>query len=268
MRSWLLVGFVFCIACSATKFGQEEAVKMALLQTENVQLSNPRINVDSILFRTSAQVSLAFELPETALYYKLDDVKPKNYDHPFVINQTTSIQVQARKEDFLPSDWVEQTFIKTNDKTTNARIELLPNAHENYPSTGASALINLQKGSLDFRSNTAWSGFQTEQVVIKLDFEKEIDIANIYCSLLSDHNSWIFLPKRIQVWQQNELLGTTKLIYPAAAEKPALKMISVAIAPKKYKTLELRILNHTQIPDWHVGKGSAPWLFLDEVFID
>jgi len=136
---------------------------------------------------------------------------------------------------------------------------LTPEAHENYPATGAASLIDLQKGTLNFRAGRFWSGLQAEEVVVRLNFER---------TLLSDHNSWIFLPKQIEVWNEDELVGAIDLNKPESAEKSALKSIAVNVTPKEYKGLKIKILNHKNIPNWHAGKGTPPWLFMDEIFVE
>jgi len=211
---------------------------------------------------------LDFALPETEIYYTLNGENPQKYDVPFDIQKTTNISVQARKNGFQNSDWIETTLIKVNDKTQNATIKLTPEAHENYPATGAASLIDLQKGTLNFRAGEFWSGFQAEEVVVHLNFEKATQVEKIYLSLLSDNNSWIFLPKQIEVWHEDKLVGTTNLNKPESTEKSALKSIVVDMSPNKYKELTIKILNHKNIPDWHAGKGTPPWLFMDEILIE
>jgi len=50
-------------------------------------------------------------------------------------------------------------------------------------------LIDLRKGTLNFRAGQFWSGFQSEEVVVRLSFEQATEVEKIYLSLLSDHNS-------------------------------------------------------------------------------
>jgi len=239
-----------------------------MLQTQQIQLNTPQIQVDSLLFKKSTQINLGFALPETEIYYTLNDEKPQKYDAPFHLQKTTNIRLQARKNGFQNSDWIETTLIKVNSKTQNASIEVSPEAHKNYPATGATSLIDLQKGTVNFRAGQFWSGFQAEEVVVSLNFEVATEVEKIYLSLLSDHNSWIFLPKQIDVWAQGELIGTTNLNVPESAEKTALTSILINIEPNEYNTLEIKILNYEKIPEWHAGKGTPPWLFMDEILVE
>ncbi len=270
----LMIIFIICLFfmnCSP-KNSQEitvsETAQPAMLQTQQIQVSTPNIQVDSLLFKKSTRVNLDFSLPETDIYYTLNGENPQKYNVPFDIRESTEIDVQARKNGFQDSDWVAATVFKVNNKTQNTTIELTPEAHENYPATGAGSLIDLQKGKLNFRAGQFWSGFQAEEVVVRLNFETMTEVEKIYLSLLSDHNSWIFLPKQIEVWNEDELVGTTNLDEPESAEKSVLKSIAVDITPDEYKKLVIKILNHKSIPDWHAGKGTPPWLFMDEIFVE
>jgi len=271
MSRIIIIISLFLVSCTPNnvqKLTVSDTERLALLQTQQIQLNTPQIQVDSLLFKKLAQVCLDFALPETEIYYTLNDEKPRKYDAPFHLQKTTNIRVQARKNGFQNSDWIETTLIKVNSKTQNAKIEVSPEAHENYPATGATSLIDLQKGTVNFRAGQFWSGFQGAEVVVRLNFEQVMEVEKIYLSLLSDHNSWIFLPKQIEVWTQGELVGTTNLDVPKSAEKTALTSIPINIEPNEYKTLEIKILNHEKIPEWHAGKGTPPWLFMDEILIE
>ena len=243
MKKIILIASFFLVSCTPNnlqKITVSDTAQPALLQTQQIQLSTPNIQVDSLLFIKSARVNLDFALPEAEIYYTLNDEKPRKYDTSFGIQKTTNIRVQAQKNGFQNSDWTEATVIKVNDKTQNATIEINPEAHENYPATGATSLIDLQKGTLNFRAGQFWSGFQAEEVVVNLNFEKAMEVEKIYLSLLSDHNSWIFLPKQIEVWHEDELIGTTNLNEPKSAQKSALKSIATDITPNECKYLIIK----------------------------
>jgi len=252
MNRIILISSLFLVSCTPNnlqKITVSDTAQSALLQTQQIQLSPPNMQVDSLLFKKSARVSLDFAMPETDIYYILNGENSQKYDAPFDIQKTTNVSVQARKNGFQNSDWIETTIIQINNKTQNADIELTPEAHKNYPATGAGSLIDLRKGTLNFRAGQFWSGFQSEEVVV-----------------------WIFLPKQIEVWNEDKLLGTIDLNEPKSAEKSALKSIAVDITPNEYKNLKIKILNHINIPDWHAGKGTPPWLppwlFMDEIFVE
>jgi len=70
------------------------------------------MQVDSLLFKKSARVSLDFAMPETDIYYILNGENSQKYDAPFDIQKTTNVSVQARKNGFQNSDWIETTIIQ------------------------------------------------------------------------------------------------------------------------------------------------------------
>jgi len=271
---WWAIACLF-LGCSQTTLQQMETPlvekqkeKIAFLQTEMVQLSDPIIVADSLLFRKSAQVHLEFDLPEAEIFYSLNDGEAQKYETDFVIKESTLLKVQARRKGMVDSDWIEQVLVKLNDKTQNVSIDLNPLPHENYPGSGTNTLIDAQKGSLDFRANNAWLGFMAPEVSIFLEFEEETSIDKIHLSLLADAPSWIFLPDSITVWQKEQLVGSIDIAPTKKSDKTTLKTIPINIVSDKYKYLKIIILNQKEIPDWHPGKGASPWLFIDEIFID
>ncbi len=272
MRVWQLLIILCVYACSTAKVGQEKQSggleKIALLQSEAVPLGEPRWNIDSLWFRGSTGVSLAFDLPEASIYYTLDDSEPIKYTAPFTLSQSTVLRAQSRREGFMASDWQSETVVQLNDKVKKARAELNPAANEKYPGGGAASFIDLQRGTLDFRSGQAWSGFQSPEIAVNLHFELATVMEKIYLSALSDHRSWIFLPERVEVWEGDKMLGSTPVGVSEAAEKASRKLIPVAIPSGQYRDLLVKIISPSEIPAWHAGKGYAPWLFLDEILIN
>lgn len=267
---WFILGLAL-LACSKTEPQQENGIgskQVEFLQGEQVQLSPPQLWVDSVLFRQSAQVRLAQDLPNAQLYYSLDGGPEKKYEAPFDLTQSSHIRVQARSADLQASDWVEKTLVKIKEQARITHIELNPEASEKYPGKGANGLIDFKKGNLDFRADQSWLGFQTATLMIQLKLQKSTPLEKVLLSFLRDHSSWIFAPKAIQVWHQDQQIGEVKLMFPAKEAVAQLSIVPVHLDKGVYKELKIKIISHEQIPEWHAGKGTLPWLFIDEILMN
>jgi hypothetical protein len=259
------------LACSKDTGQQEDSTglkQVQFLQSEEIQLSPPQLWIDSVLFRQSAQVRLALDFPKTTIYYSLDDGPEQKYRAPFDLVQSSQIRVQARSAGFQSSDWLKKTLVKVEDKFQIFHIELSPKASEKYQGKGASTLIDLRKGSLDFKADQSWLGFQTATLNIQLKFQTSTTIEKVFLSFLTDHHSWIFSPKAIQIWSGGKQIGAINLANPEKEAVAQLTIISLNLEKRAYKELNIKIINHEQIPSWHPGKGTPPWLFIDEILMN
>jgi len=260
---------LFTTACSTSKQAPSPLTEQpGLLQTDQIQLSQPTLSVDSLIFIESSQVTLGFGLEPSEIYYSLDDAPALLYKHPIVIKESLHLKAQTRKQAYKDSDWIELTTVKVNNKTKGAELNLTPEPSHKYAGNGPASLIDLRKGNLDYTKNKDWLGFQTKEIIVKLTFKKQTELERITLSFLVDHNSWIFAPSRIEIWNLGKMLTETTMETQLQPENSTAKMIHSAVAMKEYKQLEIRIYPLRTIPQWHVGRGTTPWLFMDEIFID
>ena len=85
--------------------------------------------------------------------------------------------------------------------------------------------------------------------------------------------SWIFAPKKLLVYgskdgTEYDLLQT--LTFPPTLEGAANSLEFLeATFPKTSLRFVKVVLEHFEgIPEWHPGKGTLPWLFVDEILIE
>lgn len=249
-------------------FNQE----VSFTPVNSFQLADPQVEVDSILFQEGTQIRLKLDHPGVSLHYTLDgsDVTPQaqKYNKPIPLNQSAILKVKAFHDEFYPSRTLVQGVYKVNDIASSAKVKLSANPHKNYAGNGVASLVDLKKGSTNFRVGNYWLGFQERELLIELEFEKPISIHSLSMSTLEDHGSWIFLPKAIEVYSENELLAQKDWNKPPAAQPKALHFLQLDWPKQQVKAIQIKIKNLPFIPDWHQGKGTTPWLFLDELLIE
>ncbi len=245
--------------------------KMAFTSTDDIQLSAPRVEVDSLIFQKEALISLVMEQDNTDIYYKMTGMGPEEkttYEKPIVVDKTTKIQFWAEHELYRPSDVQEIILTKINTDLSNTDVVVAPEPHINYPGKGAATLVNTARGTVNFRKGHEWLGFQDKKVSVSLQFSKPTPVSKVLVGVLTDHNSWIFLPSSVLVEAHQTSIGNIELPYPLKRKEPSAIFIEVEVEKGNYKNLIINILSLESIPDWHEGKGTPPWLFVDEILIE
>ena len=271
MRGLILILVINVIGCSDKKLPTISTVEqdsIALLQIKNTQLAPPQIAVDSILFKDAATVKLTFEYDGADILYSINNSKFRTYNEVLIIDKTSSIKVKSTKAGYLESDEQILNVVKVSDKTNQATIQVDPMPSDQYLGNAPQSFIDGKKGTLNFRNGQQWSGFQTNEVTFQIDFEKPTDIQKVTCSLLRDHNSWIFLPATITVYGDNKTKGVNRCQLSNSELTPSLEFLKINVVEAKYENITIKIQNHPSIPEWHPGKGTTPWLFIDEILID
>jgi hypothetical protein len=240
------------------------------------QLAAPTIKSGSTFFDQETTLELISGIADVQLHYTFDGSDPttssQKYKTPLLINRSVELKVCAFHPDFQPSPIVTRSFIRLPDPVAIDRITINQEPHKNYPGTGAQGLIDRQKGSNNFRTKQ-WMGFNGGDLEIDLAFPKDLALEKISISLLSDQGSWIFLPESISVQTSKsgvEYFDLVEQPIQATQEGSDLEMtfVDIPLPTTITKYLKIKIESAEGIPDWHSGKGSPPWLFIDEILID
>jgi hypothetical protein len=241
--------------------------------TQLFELAPPRIEVDSLLFNNSAEITATFVMDGAEIRYTIDgsEVTPEAllYTNPITVSQPTAFNFRSFHSDYVPSKETGTRLIQVKQNVSAAKVTLTPQPDANYKGSGAKGLVDLRKGTTQFRAGDYWMGFQGRQIRILLDFETETTISNLIVSSLNDHGSWIFLPESIRVFaNKNEEIGTLSLVEPTAAEPKGMSLLDVPVTTGDYKSIEIHIDLMEAIPHWHQGKGTAPFFFIDEILVE
>lgn len=249
-----------------------QSKKPVFLNESAIQLAPPMVHVDSLLFRNSALMNIDLAYDNTILRYTTDrsgvtENSPR-YKSPLKLKATTYLKVKAFHEDFKPSDEQELIVRKMSKDISKAKVNISPEPNENYKGSGANSLIDGLKGTVNFRNGGKWLGFQENEIVVDLNFPEPTFVENVIVSVLQDQGSWIFSPASISIKSAKGDIGAIELESSAEANSKTMDFIEIPVQKEKYNELTITISSLKEIPDWHQGKGTLPWVFVDEIIVE
>ncbi|MGW9685031.1 chitobiase/beta-hexosaminidase C-terminal domain-containing protein [Flagellimonas sp. 2504JD1-5] len=266
IRSFLLAGSLLILISSC------QSKKVEFLKTGAIQLAPPKIEVDSLLFIETAHVKLYSGSDEVDIRYTLDGSEVTSnslsYTEPVTVSSTTNLKVKAFHPDFNASEVVDRTIIKMAKDISGATISIQPEAHASYKALGPNTLIDRRKGEFNFRSGNRWLGFQTNETVVNLEFSEAIFMEKALVGLLQDHGSWIFLPEAIEIQASDKTIGQLKLKPAENGDRKKMGFMEITVEKGEYNQITIIIHALQGIPEWHPGKGTMPWTFVDEILIE
>ncbi|MFK8009984.1 MAG: chitobiase/beta-hexosaminidase C-terminal domain-containing protein [Saprospiraceae bacterium] len=268
----ILLFFIFTFGLTSISNGQNDTYAKATVFT----LAPPIIESASIFFDKKNKVILSLGLKNTNIHYTLDGTTPTELSPVFskqiIIDQSSILKAKAFHPQCLPSQTVSAQFVKLKKTLPIKNITINQTPHENYPGTGAKGLVDRKKGTTNFRTSH-WMGFAGGDLETIIELEKKTNFQKVTTSLLSDQGSWIFMPEAIEVYCSKDgkdfkLLATKKIKPTEEGESIGLHFEEVVFPKDKAKFIKVIVKNISSIPVWHPGKGTAPWLFIDEIIIE
>jgi hypothetical protein len=252
---------------------KEQQETVAYSAAEILQLAPPQVRADSLLFNQQAKVNAEFTMNGVQIRYTSDGSEVTEtsmlYENTLIVSEPSEFMFRAFHPVYLPSKPIALRLLKVKQDISTATVSLTPQPDKNYSGDGAMVLVDLQKGSTQFRAGNYWLGFQGEQIKIKLELEKEMTISKFIISSLNDHGSWIFLPKHIRVVVDgNKIIGEVSVPIPTAAEPKNIALLDVPVKTGSFKNIEVQIDVLETIPQWHQGAGTSPFFFIDEILVE
>lgn len=192
-----------------------------------------------------------------------------SYDQPLRLKETSVIKAYAVDDAGRKSPVTSAVFHKIPH---NWSIRVESHYSPQYAAGGELALIDGIRGNSNF-STGAWQGYQGQDFSAVIDLGHETTITKIGAGFLQDAGSWIWLPRRLEV----EVSLDGKNFKPVLnvdhqvsdrESRVILKELAGNISPQLVRFVRLKAVGYGRIPDWHPGKGSESWIFIDEILIE
>ncbi len=121
-----------------------------------------------------------------------------NYSNPVLINSSGTYGAAATgSNNKIFSVWTWKTF--SFNKATGKDITLKNEPAPNYKGSGAFTLVNGIITDKGLSEPLEWLGFAGTNLEADIDLGESMKIKNVSLDVLDDNDSWIYLPKEIQV---------------------------------------------------------------------
>ncbi len=220
-------------------------------------------------------VTIKFAQKNTQIHYTTNGQMPTEndpiYTRPVVVkNHLTTVKAKVFGQGYLPSEVVEVCFYKRGMDITKVEHT---KPHKSYPGSGERTLID-QKGGDMGHSNPTWMGFLQDTLMFTLDLAKPQKVKSIMAHVLISQPTWIFLPEKIEVYFPDPNTGTLKLMATKAldattkvSESTTQSVVLDLDNHLKTKRVVVKIYTLSHIPEWHDGKGTPGWFFIDELMV-
>lgn len=244
-----------------------------LCAQDSYQLAPPLVRYASVFFRKNTRVEIKFAQQGAAVYYTTDGTEPTEnsnyYTKPVLISRgLTVLKVKAFGKNFLPS--VTDSFVFIRDGLPVSSI-VYTSPDAKYPGNGKNALTDNKGGNNLFSSHT-WLGFDCDTVHVMLTLKRKQPVQSVLVNLLQNEASWIFLPDKITARYYDETAGEflpfAEETIASVKETPGSHCVYRLLSSAEKKLthrISLQLLVKRFIPDWHTGKGSHAWMFMDEI---
>jgi predicted alpha-1,2-mannosidase len=222
-------------------------------------------------FKKSCVLEIKSAQTVKAIYYTLHGATPSTesslYKAPFILKENTVVKAFALSKSGLRSPVVEGRFYKVREDRS---IEIHSKYANQYAAGGNRALIDSLKGGANFRTGR-WQGYQ-DDVEATVDLGKVQPIKTISVGFLQDIQSWIWLPKslEIQVSNDGESFRSLGVLSHKIPDNQYGSLTKELVSKKSDKARYVRIkaLNYGRCPKWHLGAGGQTWVFIDEISIE
>jgi len=267
----------FYLICGFTIFiGQYCFAQSYYAKTSQFQLSVPKLIYNEVFFENKNEVQLTLGLKDVQIHYTRDGTEPTEnstlYLDKIILNESTKVKAKAFHPNYLPSETVSTYLIKMGPVYKIKNISIDRNPSEKYPGLDAQGLIDRKKGTTNFRT-THWMGFAGGNLETVIEFEKVESINKVIVSVLSDQDSWIFTPQAILVYSSKngvgyDLMNTLNLEPTPKGTASTFEFLEVVFKETFTQFLKIKLVHFESIPDWHPGKGTPPWLFIDEILME
>lgn len=233
-------------------------------------LNNLKVNYSkSVLKPTMKSVRLknGIELQFKGLEIKNDKLNESTQSFPIERTRRKTEKVSYANSYFNDESNTNKEIIITNHLGLGAKINYITQPSPKYNESDV-ILVDGQYGSRPWKGNE-WIGFETDSIILEIDFGKQTKIKEIELSFLQDEGSWIHSPDMISIetispkngMNSGQGCGPSHDGYAPCPEKWNFDFNS------KAEKIRIKIYGIGQIPMGFPGEGNRPWIFMDEITI-
>ncbi len=230
-----------------------------------------RATPDGGPFGDSVRVSLNVDRGEFPIHFTLDGSSPTLqsplYSGSIVLRRSTTVKAIPEVSGEAGGEGLEARFTRCWPAHS---IALEQTFSPKYPASGPATLIDGKRGNPD-ELNKDWLGFEGQNLTAILDLGKVQTIHTVTLGCLQRQNSWVFLPKEIQVAVSSDRTrwkNVTRKTHPLKkSDNVSTRDFTATIKPVDARYVKIIATNPGTCPPWHPGAGGKAWMFVDEIVV-
>ncbi len=190
-------------------------------------------------------------------------VQSNLYTEPIYINENMTIKSAYFVDEKINSGVIEQQF--NINKATGKTIVLKNEPDKRYNYGGALTLVDGITGILPWYGKE-WLGFSGTDCDATIDLGKEESISQVTIDVLDDYWSWIWLPKKVELYISSDGKEFMKINEVSADDIKKMKR-EIIMDAGKTNARYVRVVaeNYGKLPSGVPGEGHGAWLFVDEI---
>jgi hexosaminidase len=216
------------------------------------------------------RVNLSSDFPNTSIFYTLDGSAPgpntNKIEGSVLITQTTKLKAGLYLNNLLQGKIFEQQYYI--NKACGKKITLTTDPSPNYNNGGAFTLVDGILGVMPWYGKE-WLGFSGTDMEALIDLGKIETVSRVTVDVLSDENSWIHLPKSVQVAvsMDGQTFTAMKTITRGDIMDMGRNMV-LQFDAVQTRYIKVKAENRGKIPEGYNGAGEPAWLFVDEIGVE
>lgn len=208
-------------------------------------------------------------------HYTLDGSEPV-LTSPKVVNNEVrfSGSVRFRLQSFLNNypngSQTDRNFVM--HKALGAEVTMVNPISKSYSGTGKNNLCDGMMGSTSF-GDGYWQALTYNDMIAIVDMGEEKTFSEISLDMISSSSSWILFPYGVFYevstdGKEFKGVGSVQNDLPLKTLGSIRKSFGVKLPdPVKARYIKVTAKNPGLLPEWHLSKGEASWIFFDELIV-
>ncbi|MCD4819968.1 MAG: chitobiase/beta-hexosaminidase C-terminal domain-containing protein [Candidatus Cloacimonetes bacterium] len=218
------------------------------------------------------KIELTPNVSDSKIFYTIDGNEPNEnslkYENAFTIDSSCTLKAKLISKEGIIGK-LEKNYLF--HKAVGAKVTYLNPFSPAYKGGGKLALVNQKTASSNYK-NKAWQGFNSKDLNVILNLGEKQEISEIKIGFLHNHNSWIFLPKKIEMFYSEDGKSFQSLVSQNIeldkSNEKYHKKYELLFVSKKVQYIKVIAKSMGNCPSWHKASGKPAYLFVDEIEVN